>query len=184
MTSSPLRTRPVLLLTVATLLVSLGLGVAFVTLHRAKEPRAAAIDALSDEQSRQQVLGPARQIVEAGRLREVTGSYILSACQPGDEPPYQGAARVGFDVPTIAETPAYFRRIAAAMRARGWSEGLPPNRYPGGKILTKNGVSALFYRNPDVPGRGVLEISGECRNMTDHRLDTTGFVDITADLGG
>jgi hypothetical protein len=28
----------------------------------------------------------------------------------------------------------------------------------------------------------VLQIHGECRNITDHRVDATGFVDITGQL--
>jgi len=35
-----------------------------------------------------------------------------------------------------------------------------------------------------VPRRGVLEIDGECRNVTDHQSDTTGFIDITGQLYG
>ena len=27
-----------------------------------------------------------------------------------------------------------------------------------------------------------MQVYGECRNVTDHRLDTTGWVDITAEL--
>ena len=47
---------------------------------------------------------------------------------------------------------------------------------------SKGGVIAVSYRQSDVPGRGVLQIDGECRNVTDHQLDTTGFVNITGDL--
>jgi hypothetical protein len=48
--------------------------------------------------------------------------------------------------------------------------------------LAKNGVLAVYYRIPDVADRAVLQIDGECRNSTDHQLDTTGFVDVTGDL--
>ena len=43
-------------------------------------------------------------------------------------------------------------------------------------------MTAVYYPNLDVPGRGVLQIYGECRNVTDHRADPTGWVDITAAL--
>jgi hypothetical protein len=29
-----------------------------------------------------------------------------------------------------------------------------------------------------------LQIFGECRNVTDHRLDAPGFVDVTGELRG
>lgn len=182
MNTSRLRTRPVLLLTVAALLTSLVLGGTLIALLRITAPREEAVRPLTDEQARQQVLGPAREFVEAGRLRAAAGTYVLLSCQPGDEPPYQGVAYLSFDVPTVTETPAYFGEIAAAMRARGWAEGLPPNEHLGGRLLSKDGVRATYYRSPEVPGRGVLEINGECRNVTDHRQDVTGFVDVTAEI--
>ena len=183
-----LRSRPALLLVGATLLTSLLLGSAFVVLHRRTDPRGADISAsqraLSDEETRRQVLDPARQFVAEGGLRGVSGSYLLMSCRDGDEPPYRGTVYVNFDLPTVAETPEYFRRIADAMRPAGWVEGLPPNDHPGGMTLSKDGVSARYHRNPDVPGRGVLRIHGECRNVTERRDDPTGFVNITAELSG
>ena len=187
MASTALRSRPAILLIGAALLMSLILGAGFIAVHRldqrgvtAKPPRGP----LTDEQSMAQVVEPARQFVAAGRLREASGSYILLSCTTGNEPPYQGTVYIGFDVPSITDTPAYFRSIARAMSARGWTEGLPPNNHPGGKLLTRDGISAVYYRNPDLRGRGVLQIYGECRNVTDHRLDPTGFLDISASLYG
>lgn len=183
-----LRSRAVLWLIAAALLTSLVLGVGFVTLHRVKDLRGEAVEAppdpLTDEQTLRQVLDPARQFVAAGRLRRVTATYLLVSCGNDNEPPYQGSAYVDFEVPSITETPAYFRSIVSALSARGWTEGLRPNHHPGGKVLVKDGVSVLFHRNPDVPGRGVLRIYGECRNIGDHRQDPSGFVDITARIAG
>lgn len=181
-----LRSRSALLLIAAALLLSLALGSAFVVVHRVKDLRGAPVEAashpLSDDQTRDQVVRAARQFVTAGRLGAPNGSYLLQSCAQNDEPPYQGTAYLTFDVPSITKTPRYFRDIAATMRALGWTEGLPPRRHPGGKMLAKDGVTALLYRDPDVPGRGVLQIHGECRNITDHRVDATGFVDITGQL--
>lgn len=181
-----LRSRPALLLVGAALLTSLLLGSAFVVLHRRTDPSrtdgSASRGALSDEETRRQVVDPARQFVADGRLRGASGSYLLMSCRDGDEPPYRGVVHLNFDLPTVAETPEYFRRIAAAMRANGWVEGLPLNEHPGGVTLSKDGVSARYHRNPDVPGRAVLRIYGECRNVTEHRDDPTGFVNITAEL--
>ncbi len=178
-----LRSRAVLWLTAAALLTSLALGAVFITLHHVKDLRGEAVESpdvpLSDEQTMAQVLGTARQFVSVGRLRNVAGTYLLQSCANTDEPPYQGSAYIDFDMPSITATPAYLREITAALRARGWSEGLSPNNHPGGKVMVKDGVSAMVYRHPDVDGRGVLQIYGECRNVTDHRVDNTGFVEIT-----
>jgi hypothetical protein len=48
--------------------------------------------------------------------------------------------------------------------------------------LVKDGVIALYYRHPDIQGRAVMQIYGECRDMTDHQADTAGFIDITGRL--
>lgn len=184
MNSTVLRTRPVIIATAATLLTSLTLGLAFVATHRIYDLRGEAVEApavpLTSEQARRQVLDSARQFVGAGRLGDPTASYLLMSCRGDDGPPYQGSAYLTFDVPSITETPAYFREIAGAMKARGWKEGLPPNRHPGGWTLARDGLTAVYHRHPDVPGRGVLKIYGECRTVTDHRSDGRGFVDVTA----
>jgi hypothetical protein len=186
MNSTVLRSRPVIIVTAATLLTTLTLGLAFVVVHRIYDLRGAAVEApavpLTAEQARQQVLEPARQFVGAGRLGDPTASYLLMSCRGDDGPPYQGSVYLTFDVPSITETPAYFREIAGAMKARGWKEGLPPNRHPGGRTLARDGLTAVYHRHPDLQGRGVLKIYGECRTLTDHRSDTTSFVDVTAAL--
>lgn len=187
MNGTILRSRTVTLLTAAALLTSLTLGIAFVAAHRVYDLRGAAVEApavpLTSDEARQQVLEQARQFVGAGRLQAASASYLLMSCSSEDGPPYQGSVYLNFDIPTITETPAYFREIAAAMKARGWHEGLAPKRYPGGRTLAKDGVSAIYHRHPDLPGRGVLKIYGQCRTVTDHRLDATGFADVTAALG-
>lgn len=170
----------------AALLVPLLMSGVVIAVHRSKDLRGAAVEpparVLSDQQSVDQVLSSAREFLAAGPLTNPTGSYVLMPCRAESGPPYQGSAYVNFDVPAIAETPAFFRAIVARLAARGWSEGVRPNDHPGGRTLGRGGVSAVFYRNPDAPGRGVLQIYGECGNLTDHGQDPTGFVDITARL--
>lgn len=176
-----LRSRPVRVLTATALAVSLLLGGVLLAMQRL-EARPARATPMTDQQSMDQVVGHARQFVAAGRLRRASGSYILQSCQPDDGPPYQGSVYLNFDLPTITETPAFFRAIARAMNRYGWADGLPPGHHPGGKVLSKDGATAVYYRHPDVPGRGVLQIYGECRNFADHRHDASGFVDITRSL--
>lgn len=183
MTGVDLRSRAVRWLAAATLVTSLVLGSAFVVLHHLTDLRGEAVAGpgtpLSDDATMAQMVGTARLFVTSGRLRNPSATYLLQSCRRDNTPPYQGSVYLEFDIPSITETPAYFRQVATALRARGWTEGLEPNNHPGGKIMAKDGVSALFYRNPDVPGRGVLQIHGECRNVTDHTADASGFVDIT-----
>jgi len=181
------RSRAVLALTGTALALCLVLGVGFVTLHRLDLRGAAADPAsrpLSDEQAREQVLDAAREIVAVGELTSATGTYALTSCSADDEPPYQGAVYLNFDIPRIAETQAFFRDIAQAMTARGWAEGMQPNRHPEGRVLTRDGLVAVYHRDADQPGRGTLQIHGECRNVTDHRADSTGFVDVSGQLYG
>jgi hypothetical protein len=179
------RRRPFLLLLTASLLTTLVLGILFVVRRDDVRPAFDAVASpLSDDQSRRQVLEPARQFVRAGKMRAIDASYLLSSCSSAEEPPYQGLVYLTFDVPTVAETRAYFDEIASGMRAQGWREGLPPGRYPGGRRMVKEGLYAVYYRDPDLSGRGVLKLHGECRNVTDHRLDAAGFVDVTDEVRG
>jgi hypothetical protein len=186
MNSEKLRSRSARLLIAAALLMSVALSVTFIAMHRVYDLRGPAVEEprnpITDDQAMQQVLGSARQLVGAGKLKAATGSYILVSCAAEDVAPYQGSAYLNFDTPSITQTPAYFREIARSLTARGWTEGLAPGHHPGGHTLFKDGVAVVYYRHPDIPGRGAMQIYGECRDMTDHRADTTGFTDITGRL--
>jgi len=184
MVNSRLRSRPGLLLLSTSLVISLVLGSLFVVAHRIYDLRdtETPVASLTDDQARAQVLDQARQFVGTGKLGSPSGVYLLMSCNSQEQPPYQGTVRVNFDVPTVAETPVYFRQIARAMEALGWHEGLPPGRHPGGHTLAKGELIAVYFRDPDIPGRGLLQISGECRDFTDHQDDPSGFVDITSEL--
>ncbi|WP_431240359.1 hypothetical protein ACQ86B_13190 [Mycolicibacterium aichiense] len=182
--ATALRSRPAVLLIAAALSVSLILGLSFVALHHFRDLRGAAVDPvaqpLTDDQARAQVLGPAREIAATGKLTNVSASYLLMSCTNADEPPYQGAIYLNFDVPGVLETPKYFDAIAKAMRTAGWAEAMPPNRHPGGRTFTRDGVTVIYFRTDDRSNRATMQIYGECRNTTDHRRDATGWADVTA----
>lgn len=171
-----------MLLIAATQLMCLILGSTFVVLHRKHTYHGAAVEApahpLSDDETMQQAVTAARQFVADSHLKAVEATYLLMSCRTEDEPPYQGSVYIDFDIPPVTEAPRFLPDLARTMTAHGWKPGLEPNQHPGGQIMTNNGVTALIYRNPDVRGRGVLQVYGECRNITDHRMDPTGFVDI------
>jgi transcription termination factor NusB len=102
-----------------TLLVSLILGATFIKLHRTEDLRGAAVERpahpLTDAQAKDQVVDSARQFISAGRFTRATGSYILMACKEDEDPVYQGSLYLNFDLPTIRETPAYFREIVTGV---------------------------------------------------------------------
>ena len=78
MTRTGIHSRPAVLLIAAALLLCLVLGSSFIVLHRLRDLRGAAVEApadpLTDEQARQQVVEPARQFVEAGRLDKASAT--------------------------------------------------------------------------------------------------------------
>lgn len=136
----------------------------------------------TDGQSKTEVVEQARRIVAIARLQQATAGYLLMSCKDRDNPPYQGAVYMNFTLPADARPDKYFQTIAAAMLAHGWSEGLPPNQHLFGKTLSMDGVTAILYQDSDSPDQGIARIYGQCRNMNNHRGDTTTWVDITDQL--
>jgi hypothetical protein len=126
-----------------------------------------------------QVVEPAKQIVALAGLQKPAGGYMLMSCMNESDPPYQGAIYVTFDLPKSLD---YFDRVAAAMTPHGWQKGSPPEPSLLGTTLNRNGVTAMLYRDPDRDGLGIMKVYGECRNVTDHRADVTGWTDITGQL--
>jgi hypothetical protein len=104
------------------------------------------------------------------------------SCTNADDPPYQGAIYLNFDVPGAMDTPRYFGSIAAAMTTKGWTEAMRPSGHPGGRTFTRNGVTVIYFRDTDQDDRATMQIYGECRVTTDHRADATGWVDVTGSL--
>lgn len=178
-----LRSGPARLVIAAALLCSLTLGVGFVVVHRVYDLGGiAGLAPMDDDQTRRQVIDPARRFVDAGSLSVETGTYLLMSCSAEDRPPYRGRVYLTFGVPSVAETRAVFSDLASAMSAQGWRVGTRPARHPEGWTLAKDGVVVVYFRHPDVPDQGVLQVDGECRNLTDHQLDATGFVDVISDV--
>ena len=140
--------------------------------RRGAPPAAAAPSA----QTEAEVVEQAKDIVAIAGLAQPTADYSLVSCRNRDDPPYQGAVYLNFVLPTDVGTDAYFRAAAAALVAHGWKEGPPPNQHLFGRNLSKDGVSALI---DDSPARGVVHLHGQCRNKTDHRGDSSAWVDVT-----
>jgi len=142
------------------------------------------VNPLSDQQTRDQVIEPAKQIARYAHLQDPGGRFDYSSCNDQGDPPYRGVVSMSFTMRAdqsegtqIAGDPdTVFEQIAAAMVAHGWNDGPPPDWHSYGHILNKDGVVAVMTEDP-VSGRGRIQLYGECRNMTNHRLDgpNTGF---------
>lgn len=173
-------------LLVAALTVSLVLGGAFLSVGRLHSSPGDVLDhpqPITDDQAESQVVESARQIVTTVGLQRPTAGYLLMSCKNLDDPPYQGAVYMNFALPAEGRADRYFRSIAAAMVAKGWEEGLPPNQHAYGATLYKDGVTAILYRNTGDPNSGVIRLYGQCRNMNNHHNDTTAWVDISDKFG-
>ena len=165
------------------LMTSLVLGLGFVVIN---EPPEAEIDALgnaaplTDQQSRDQVVDAARQIVTAAQLRGVTGGYTFLSCTNEHDPPYHAAMYLNFQMPG-SDAVKHIREIATAMVAHGWHDAASMGEHFGRK-LTKDGVTSTFHQNLDDAGFGTMRIYGECRNTADHRNDNPAWTDIAGKL--
>jgi hypothetical protein len=171
------------LLIAAMLAVSLMLGGAFLAVDRLHSTPGDALNhpdqPATDEQSHAQAVGAARHLVSVAKLHPTTAGYLLMSCNDHDNPPYQGAIYLTFAVPAETRADAYLPAVTSALVADGWTEGLPPGGHAFGTTLSKDGITAIIYRHDKDENQGVLRLYGECRNMSDHRNDTTGWTDVT-----
>ncbi len=181
-----LRKRGVRAMIAAALTVSLLLGGAVLLVDRLNPWPADSldhpVDPVTDVASEAQVVESAKQIVAVAGLQTTTAGYLLMSCKDRDAPPYQGAIYLTFALPAGARTDAYFGEIAAALGPHGWTEGRPPVEHVFGKTLSKDAVTAIIYRHGDDTSLGVMRLYGQCRNMNDHRNDSTAWMDITSQL--
>ncbi|WP_197513822.1 hypothetical protein [Mycobacterium sp. E2462] len=173
-------------LAAAALTTSLVLGGGFLAVNRLHATPSDALDhpgdPLDDSGSKAQAVASARQIVGVAQLHTVSAGYSLMSCKNQQDPPYQGAVYVTFALPPRARGDLYFAGLAATLADRGWREGLPPNNHPFARTLTRDGVTAVVYRQDDDPASGVARIYGQCRNVNDHRGDAAAWVDVTQDV--
>ena len=174
-----LRTSPAKALLLSALAMSLVLGFGFVVINTSPQAAVGSLSSaepLTDEQSMDQVVDSALQIVTAAQLRGVTGGYTFLSCKNEHDPPYQVAVYLNF---RISETDSVkrIREIADAMVAHGWQEA-PSTGEHFGRKLTKDGVTSTFHRNLDDADFGTMRIYGECRNVADHRNDNPAWTDI------
>lgn len=176
------------MLIAAALAVSLVFGGAFVTVGRLHSTPSDVLEhpgnPLDDDQSKTQVIEPARQIAALTQLRTSAAGYALMSCKSQHDPPYQGAIYLTFSLPAATPAGAFFSAAAATLVDHGWIEGSPPNNHPLARILSKDGIAVILYRHDDDPALGVLRVYGQCRDTADHRADGTTWTDITERFTG
>ena len=176
------RMRPRARMLLAALLVTLLGGCALVPEPHsggAASPFDDSAHPLNDDQTRDQVIDPAKEIVTAAALHGVTGAFSFASCNDQGDPPYQGTVTLTFLI--RGDSNAYFRQVRAAMRSHGWSDGPPPGQHLHGTTLNKDGVSANIAFLPSDHSYGQITLYGECRNTTDHHGDGR-WTDITNQL--
>lgn len=135
---------------------------------------------LTDEQTKAQVIDPAKQIVAAANLQGVDGGFSFASCNDQGDPPYQGRVTIGFLLQGDPDT--YFQHVRTAMQSQGWSEGAPPGQHYHGTTLHKGGVTANIGYIPSDHTRGQIILYGECRDTNDHHHDSGAGLDITNQL--
>lgn len=135
-------------------------------------------NALSDEQTRAQVVDPAVAVVRAVTLDDVTGGFTFGSCTDQGEPPFQGRVEVTFKLPADPE-PVY-AQIRDALAAQGWTQNAPDDQPVHGGAMQREGVTATVGPRAADPGYGTLQFFGECRNAGEHGSE--GAVDITGEL--
>jgi hypothetical protein len=156
-------------------------GAAFLVINRLHSSAGNVVEhpgpSATDAQTQSEVVEATKGIVAVAALQQPTASYLLMSCKDNDNPPYQGAVYLDFQLPPDSSPDQYFRTIAAAMVARGWREGLPPNQHMFGRNLSKDGVNAILYPDRDSPTHGIGRVYGRCHDMTSHR--GVAWVDVT-----
>jgi hypothetical protein len=134
---------------------------------------------LTDDQTKAQVIDPAKQIVATANMQGVTGAFSYASCNDQGDPPYQGTVTISFLLHGDAD--AYFQQVRAAMLSHGWNDGAPPGQQLHGTTLNKNGVTANMSLFPSDHNYGQLMLYGQCRNTNNHHGDG-GWTDITNQL--
>jgi|KBSSwiStaDraftv2_1062776.scaffolds.fasta_scaffold747189_1 hypothetical protein len=170
----------VLALAALTAVLALAGGLLWLHDRRADEVHVAG-EPMTDAQAAGQVVASAKQIVSVAQLREVSGGYAFVSCQNANEPPYQVTVYMKFRLPQ-SNSVQYLRDVAASLVAHGWAPAGSTGEHFGQK-LTKDGVTAIFYRSVYETDFATMRLYGECRNTADHRNDNPVWREVTDQLG-
>lgn len=170
-------------LTLVILSTTLIVGGVYLAIDRLHASAADAVEhpgpAATVEQTQSELVGHAKDIVAITGLRQPTAGYVLMSCRNRNDPPYQGAVYMNFQLPTDVSADQYLRSISTALIARGWREGPSPNQHLFSRNLSKDGVNAIFYPADDLKTGGVARIYGQCHDVSGSRGAQADWLDIT-----
>ena len=161
----------------------LGVAVLVVTRaeHRAALAREQPADPLSEERASAITVDAVVDIVGLADLDEPSGAYSLRSCSTATDPPYRVVVNMTFAVPQ-GNPPRYLAGIASAMTEIGWTSAATPAPHFGHK-LTRAGLTATFFRNPERTDLATMTVDGECRVLApEHRAPDVAWVDVTERL--
>ena len=177
-----LRSPRSVVLLLAALMTALALGAGFLSLRNLRADAVTLQGApMTDAQAAGQVVASAKQIVSLAQLQDATGGYAFVSCKNENEPPYQAAIYMSFRLPQ-SNSVKYLRDVAASMAAHGWTPAASMGEHFGQK-LTKDGVTAIFFRSVTDTDFATMRLYGECRNTADHRNDNPAWTEVTDQLG-
>lgn len=140
--------------------------------------KSAALDGpeMDDQQTRAQVVEPAKRIVQSADLQLIAANFRFASCADQGGVPFRGRVGIGFTFPAEVDKEIYLDTIVQVMLADGWNDGAPSGKKPHGRALHLGEVMAIVAANPDHPDRGYIQIFGECRNAGDHDGDRQNIV--------
>jgi hypothetical protein len=163
------------------LTVTLMLGVVVLAVNhsmsRAIEARDRPANPLTDAQAAAQVVDAAVEVTRTARLRGPAGGYAFRSCRNANDPPYRATVHLTFSVPQ-GNPVDYLNGVATSMIGLGWKDADARAEHFGRK-LTRTGLTAEFYRNPERTDIATMRVDGECRVVTDHRADDPAWVEVT-----
>ncbi|MGB9304140.1 MAG: hypothetical protein WCB92_10820 [Mycobacterium sp.] len=143
---------------------------------------------MSPQQARSQVVGAARDMVNALHAEVTEARFSYESCNDQGEPPFRGVVKLSFWMPGVPhDQSADPLKVIQALVAAGWSTDSPFTSHA--PTLRKNEVNAIVNVVPRPPADIELsshvgvKIDGECRDTFDHRKDdSTAGVDISKEL--
>lgn len=120
---------------------------------------------LTPQQSIDQVVTAARELVGLLGLHVVEAFAWHSSCRDEGNPPFMGAGRIGYaKAPTYEQSDAEIADMVKILRRNGWGDD--PSFHSHGTVLMKNNVVVDFAPQTDATLDRNIEITGECRDVT------------------
>jgi hypothetical protein len=153
------------------------LGAAVVAVNHSRSQPTQVADPLSDERASAEVVDAAVEITRRAGLRDPAGGYAFRSCNNAHDPPFQATVHMTFSLPQ-GNSVGYLTDVGSAMADLGWTEAATAAEHFGSK-LTRSGMTAVFYRNPERTDLATMRIYGECRVMAQYRNDDPAWTELT-----